>query len=158
MAVLLALFLFAVSDESALVAKLKSGTGQVELPAGVVEISREMELPSRSHDLIIRGAKSGTVLRASPAFQGRAIFVSRGARKIRFEGFSIEGNRAALSKPQPLAPSDVPFSKWTRNNGILLEHAAEVTVVDVKMSEIAGFAVLVNESSGVHIQKVSVEH
>ena len=158
MALLLALFLFAVSDESAVIAKLKSGTGEVELPAGVVEISREMELPSGSHDLIIRGAKSGTVLRASPSFQGRAIFVSRGARKIRFEGFSIEGNRAALSKPQPLPPSDVPFSKWTRNNGILLEHAAEVTVMDVKMSEIAGFAVLVNESSGVHIQKVSVEH
>ncbi len=158
MAVLLALFLFAVSDESALIAKLKSGTGEVELPPGVVEVSREMELPSGAHDLIIRGAKSGTVLRASPAFQGRAIFASRGARKIRFEGFSIEGNRAALSKPQELAPSDVPFSKWTRNNGILLERAADVTVADVKMSEIAGFAVLVNESSSVHIEKLSVEH
>ena len=131
-------------------------TGVMELPAGVVEVSAELEVPAGAHDLTIRGAKSGTILRATPVFTGRAIFTSKGAAGLRFENFEIEGNRAALSKPQGLAPSDVPFVKWTRNNGILIEGATGAAILNIKMREIAGFAVLVSSSSKVSINKVAV--
>ncbi len=135
---------------------VKSGTGEVTLPAGVIEVSSEIELPFGLHDLTIRGAKTGTVLRALPNFNGRAIFSSRGAKNLHFENFEIEGNRAALSKPQAMAPSDVPFLKWTRNNGILISEAHGATVTGVKMREMAGFAVLVTSSDTVKIENVSV--
>ncbi|MDQ6675707.1 MAG: right-handed parallel beta-helix repeat-containing protein [Acidobacteriota bacterium] len=157
MAILLTLLLLAVSDESAVMAKLKSGTGVVELPAGVVEVSREIELPAGAHDLTIRGAKEGTVLRAATTFQGRAIFVSRGGRRLRFEHFEMAGSREAVGKPEGLPPSDVPFAKFTGNNGILVDGGKDVTVSDVTMREIAGFAVLVTASSQVRIERVSVE-
>ncbi len=158
MTLLLALLLFAVSDESTVAAKLKAGTGNIELPSGVVEISREMEIPAGAHDLVIRGAATGTILRATPTFQGRAFFTSKGARNIRFEKFSLEGNRAAIAKPQALAPSDVPFAQWTRNNGIVLEGAAGATVSAVTMKEIAGFAILVSDSTAVLIDAVTIEN
>jgi len=155
-AFLLALFL-AVTEEPDIFSKLKKSTGVVDLPAGVVELSREIELPVGSHDLTIRGAKGGTVLRASPNFQGRALLVARGASNLHFEGFSMEGNRAAVGKPQALAPSDVPFAKWTRNNGILLDTVAGARLVNVTLSEVAGFAILVTASSDVHIENVTVK-
>ena len=64
--------MFAVSDESALREKLRAGTGVIELPAGVVEVSSEIVIPATAHDLEIRGASAGTVVRATTTFQGRA--------------------------------------------------------------------------------------
>lgn len=154
---MIGLLLFAfLADESAVVAKLKGGTGVVELPAGVVEVSGEIELPFGAHDLTVRGAKSGTVLRASPKFNGRAVFTSRGGHNVTFENFRIEGNRAALGKPQELAPSDVPFAKWTRNSGILMDGATGAVIRDVQFGELAGFAILVTASSKVRIEQVAV--
>jgi parallel beta-helix repeat protein len=148
---------FAVTEDAKIVEKIKAGTGTIELPAGVVDLSRGIELPEGSHDLTIRGAKAGTILRAAPNFEGRALLGARGGRNLRFEGFSIEGSRAAVGKPQALGPSDVPFAKWTRNNGILLEGVTGATVTAVTMSEIAGFAVLVTASTDVHIERVTVK-
>ncbi len=158
MTALLALLLFAVPDEASIAANLKAGAGTIDLPAGVIEISRELQIPPGAHDLVIRGAAAGTILRATTTFQGRAFFASQGARNIRFEKFSLEGNRAALGKPQALAPSDVPFSQWTRNNGIFLEGATGATVSDVAMKEIAGFGILINDSSKVVIDRVTIEN
>jgi len=158
MTFVLTLLLLAVPDESSIAARLKAGTGNIDLPAGVVQISREIQIPLGAHDLVVRGAAAGTILRATPAFQGRAFFVTQGARNIRFEKFSLEGNRAATGKPQALAPSDVPFSKWTRNNGLLLEGATGAIVAGVAMKEIAGFAILVNSSSKVLIDGITVEN
>ena len=145
-----------ISDQADIAAKLKNGTGDVELPTGVTEVSSEIEIPFGAHDLTIHGAKAGTVLRATTSFTGRAIFSSRGATKIHFENFEIEGNRAALNKPQGLAPSDVPFAKWTRNNGILLESATDATIANVKMREISGFAVLISASKTLVVKSLDV--
>jgi hypothetical protein len=129
----------------------------VELPAGVVEVSAEIVLPPNAHDLEIHGAKTGTVLRATPDFQGRAIFVVPGGSNIRLHDFEVAGNRAALARPQGLPPADVPFTRFTRNNAILVENVKGLTVGTLKMREIAGFALVVNHSSQVKIDGVSVE-
>ena len=153
-----ALFLLAaVADQTAVVALLKPGTPEIVLPAGIVEVSSEMKLAGGMHDVTIRGASTGTTLRATTKFAGRAFFIADGNRNIRFEDFEVEGNRAAVGKPQALAPSDVAFAKWTPANGILLEGVAGAVIQKVKFRQMAGFAVLVNGSSKVRIEEVEVQ-
>jgi hypothetical protein len=154
---LLAFLMFAASDEAVVRDKLRAGTGVIELPAGVVEVSAEILIPATAHDLEIRGAPSGTVLRATTTFQGRAIFAIRGGKNIKFTKFEMAGNRAALAKPVGLAPSDVPFARFTKNNGILAEDVQGLTIAELAMREIAGFPVLVSHSSKVHIEKIDIQ-
>jgi parallel beta-helix repeat protein len=151
--------LLAVSDEQQIRDRLKTPTGVIELAAGVVEISSEIVLPPGSHDLEIRGAKSGTLLRAKPDFQGRAIFVLRGGANISFHDFEVVGSRGALAQtaPQGLPPDDVPFLRFTKNSGIAAEDVKSFSVSKVKMREMAGFAILVNHGSGIKIDNVSVQ-
>ncbi len=157
MTLLLALLMFAVSDETAVRDKLRAGTGVVELPAGVVEVSSEIVIPTTAHDLEIRGAKAGTVVRASTAFKGRALFVCLGGKNIRFTGFEMAGNREALESPAGLPPSDVPFVRFTRNSGILAQNVSGLVISAVSMREIAGFPVLVSASNHVRIEKVDIQ-
>ncbi len=154
----LALLLFALSGEEQIREQLKKPAGVIELPSGVVEISAEMVIPPVARNLEIRGAKGGTVLRAAPGFKGRAIFVLQGGANIRFRDFEIAGNRGALEQPpQGLAPDDVPFVRFTRNNGILAQETKGLNIVNIKMREIAGFGILVSRSSNVKIDGVTVE-
>jgi parallel beta-helix repeat protein len=151
------LLLFAATDEEQLRARLKNPTGVIELSAGVVEVSSEIVLPADAHDLEIRGAKEGTVLRATTTFHGRAIFVAQGGTNIKFHDFEIAGNRAALAPAQGLPPYDVPFTRFTKNSGIAVEGIKTLSIANLKMREIAGFALLINHSAGVKIENVEVE-
>src|ERR1019366_10328805 len=103
-------------------------TGVVELPAGTLILHRELTLPEGTHNLEIRGNPSGSPLRAAADFQGRALIYSKGATDLRLAGFRIDGNRAALEKPIGLPPSDVPFARYYRNNGILVEGATRLVI------------------------------
>jgi parallel beta-helix repeat protein len=125
----------------------------------LIEVSSEIVLPADAHDLEIRGAKGGTLVRARPDFHGRAIFVVSGGTNIRFHDFEVVGSRGALtqSTEQGLAPDDVPFSRFTKNSGILAESTKGLTISNVKMREMAGFAVLVSHGSHAKIDSVSVE-
>ncbi|MCP5110878.1 MAG: hypothetical protein GY953_08600, partial [bacterium] len=96
---------------------LESGTGLVQLPAGVVEVSREVVIPEGAHDLEIAGHPEGTVLRASDGFEGRAVVVCVKAENVRLRSFTVDGNRDALAQPMEIAPSDVPFVEFYPNNG-----------------------------------------
>src|SRR5579883_411900 len=72
-------------------------TGTINLPPGVVEISQELRVPADAHDLDIVG--SGTILKATDEFKGRAILVIDGARAVRLRDFTMDGNRIVLEKP-----------------------------------------------------------
>jgi hypothetical protein len=132
-------------------------TGTFQLASGNIEVSSELRLPAGSHDLIITGADH-TVLRASPNFRGRAILTCQGCRRITLRNFAIDGNRAALEKPLPLAPSDKAFASFYTNNGILLEDAAGVSVDHLDFSNIANFAILVNHSHDVLLNHILIEN
>ena len=154
----LALFLLAVSDEQQIRDRLKNPTGVIELPAGVVEVSSEIQIPAAAHDLEIHGAKQGSLLRATPGFTGRAIFVLPGGANIHFHDFEIVGSRGALTQTvQGLAPDDVPFSRFTVNNGILAENANRLNISAIKMREIAGFGILVNHASQLRIDGIAIQ-
>lgn len=113
-------------------------------------------MPDGSHDLIITGGDH-TTLRAAAGFYGRAIFSCHGCRRIRFTNFSIDGNRAALEKPLPFAPSDKSFASVFPNNGILIEDTDGVSIDRVDFANITNFAALISHSRNVAIDHVSVK-
>jgi hypothetical protein len=127
----------------------------IHLPKGVTEISAEMKLPDGAHDVVIAGDRS--TLHAAANFQGRAIFTCHGCARIHFTNFSIDGNRVALEKPLPFAPSDKTFASAFANNGILIEDTDGVAIDHVDFSNIANFAALISHSKHVTIDHVSVK-
>ena len=145
------------SEEARLREALRHGTGLVRLPAGVVELSSELVIPKGARGLRLVGAPSGTLLRASKQFRGRAILRVEPGAFIMLSGFSIDGNRAALEKPAGLPPSDVPFSRFTTSSGILAEGVTGLSISRVHLTNVAGFAILVSGSRDVVIQNIQVD-
>jgi hypothetical protein len=130
-------------------------TGTVHLPRGVTEISVEMKLPDGAHDITIAGDHS--TLRAASNFHGRAILSCHGCRRIHFTNFAIDGNRAALEKPLPLATPDNTFASVFPNNGILIEETGGISIDHVDFANITNYAVLIGHSSDVAIDHISVD-
>jgi hypothetical protein len=130
-------------------------TGMVHLPSGVTEISAEIRLPDGAHDLTIVGDHS--TLRAAGNFHGRAIFSCHGCRQISFRNFAIDGNRQALEKPLPLPPTDQSFASFFPDNGILIEGSDGLSADHLDFEHISGFAILVNHSSNILLDHISVK-
>ncbi len=70
---------------------------------------------------------------------------------------AIDGNRDALEARAGLPGYDQPFAQFTANNGILSVGASDVSIRDVRFRNMAGFAVLVDRSKGVRIERISVD-
>ena len=136
---------------------LSQRTGTIELPAGTLVLHRELVIPEGAHNLEIRGHPSGTTLLAAADFQGRAILCSKGATDLRLTGFRIDGNRAALARPIGLPDGDIPFARYYRNNGILIEGAARLSIRNVSIANVANYPVLVSASSGVRLGSLRIE-
>ena len=105
----------------------------IELPSGVVEVHSEIVVDAGTE---VFGR--GTVLHAAPDFSGRAVMVVRGSG-VRLHDFSIDGNRAALEVRAGLPPSNMPFARYTRNNGVLAEGVSDLRIDRVRFRNIAGF-------------------
>lgn len=137
---------------------LQGGTGLIQLGAGVIQISSELRIPDGAHDVEVTGYGARTVLRASDSFRGAAIFHVRNAARIRFANLEIDGNRQTLEIRAGLPPYDVPFSKFTSNNGILAENIAGLSISSIKFENIAGFSVLASRSKDVQIDGLRIEN
>ena len=122
------------------------------LPAGVVEVHSEMLVDAGTE---VRGASTGSVLHLAADFAGRAAIVVWGSG-VRLCGFTIDGNRGALETRAELPPSDVPFARFTRANGVLANDVTQLSIEGVHFREIAGFAVLAANSYDVFIDGVQV--
>lgn len=144
------------TGEAAIRRALRTGAGTVELPAGVTEVRAEIEIPPGADDLEIRGAPSGSTLRASDHFQGRAILRCERARRIRFVNFAIDGNRSAIERRCGLPGFSTPFARFTTGNGILAVSVASLQVSNIRFANVPGFAILVSRSRDVLIDGVSV--
>jgi Nitrous oxidase accessory protein len=127
----------------------------IKLPPGITEIHQEWIIPENAHDLEVVGA--GSILRAAADFHGRAIFVVKSGTRIRFRDFTIDGNRDALEQRVGLPGSDVPFRKFTVNNGILIEDGADIKISSMSFRQVAGFAILVSGGKQVRIERVRIE-
>jgi hypothetical protein len=151
------LALLLLGGEAQIRSAVAKGAGTVRLPAGVIEIASEIRIPDGARDLEILGAPEGTVLRAAAGFEGRAVLSCRKAVRIRFSGFTVDGNRASLEKPIGLPPYDVAFVSFYRDNGLLVEDVESLTVRDVRFVNVANFPILVGRSKGVRIERVRIE-
>jgi len=112
-------------------------------------------LPDGAHDLTIAGDRS--ILRASPAFHGRAILSCRNCRRIKFYSFTIDGNRTALEYPGGLPPFNRSFAAFTAGNGILAVGVTGLSVSDVRFVHVPGFAILASQSRDVSVDRVEIE-
>lgn len=144
------------TQEAVLRRALRSGGGMVELPAGVIELSLPLSVGPWAHDLEVRGAASGTTLRASGHFRGRAMILCDSASRIRFSGFTVDGNRATLERRSSLPPSNRPFAEFTTGNGILAMHVTGLSISGVRFTGMPGFAILGSQSSHVSVDRVEI--
>ena len=124
----------------------------LQLAPGTVEVHAEMVLEDGAE---VRGAASGSVLRAAADFHGRALLVVRGSHVL-LHDFTVDGNRETLETRMGLPGYDVPFARFTPDNGVLAEGVGQLTIQNVSFREIAGFAVLVSRSRQVAIDGVRV--
>jgi hypothetical protein len=130
-------------------------TGVIQLPAGVIDVSSELQLAPGAHDLQIVG--SGTVLRAADGFHGRAIIVGDSVRHIALRNISIQGNRRALLKPLEMAPPENAFRVYYQDNGVWFDRVEGLDIQEVQFTAIGGFSILVSRSSAIRIDHVLVE-
>jgi hypothetical protein len=124
----------------------------VTLSPGVVELHAEMTVAPFTE---LRGAPSGSTLRAAPDFRGRALVVATGAGVV-LRDFSLDGARSLLEKPSGLPPYDRPFRDFTPDNGVLASRAHGLRIANLRIREVAGFAILVARSNDVSIEGVDV--
>jgi Right handed beta helix region len=125
----------------------------ITLEPGVTEVSAEYVVPD---GVTLRGAPAGSTLRASADFRGRAVVVLGSGSSV--ERIAIEGNRRRLAKAAPIAPYDRTFANFYPANGILTVGTEDVSVRDIKITEIANFAVLVSAARHVTIERVEISH
>jgi hypothetical protein len=130
-------------------------TGVIQLPSGVIEISSELHLAPGAHDLEIVG--SGTRLKATDEFQGRAIIVGEGVRNITLRNFDLDGDRVVLARPLEMVPPENAFRVYYRDNGILLDRAEGVTIREMRFADVANFPILIGRASRIRIERVTVE-
>jgi hypothetical protein len=124
----------------------------VQLPAGEVVLHSPIAVDGNTE---LRGASSGSILRAAPDFAGRAVVIVRGTG-VRLRDFTIEGNRDALEVRAGLPAYDTPFARFTDDNGIIARDVTALTIDGLKLRNIAGFAILVSHSHGIIIDRVQV--
>ena len=144
----------AQGPEAALRKALATKTGMVKLPAGAIEISREIVIPPDAHDLDIEAA--GTTLKASAAFRGRALLVITGAKKIKIRGLALDGNRDRIGRRAGLAPADATWSRFTSNSGIIADGDDGLEIDGVKAANMAGLTVLVSAGHDIHVHGAQI--
>jgi hypothetical protein len=154
LAIFLPLVSFAATPEAQLRGALEAKTGAITMPAGVIEISREIVLPADAHDLDLRGA--GTTIKAAATFRGRALIVVPSGKNIKIHDLSLDGNRDNIARPLGLPPSSAMFSRFVPNNGLLAETVTNLEIAQLKATGIAGFTILVNSSHTVHIHNIEI--
>jgi hypothetical protein len=144
------------AGEAGIVEAFSNTSGRIQLPRGTHVVDRELRTPDGVEDVHISGHPEGTVLRASRKFEGKAIIVIRSAKRVTISGLSIDGNGAGMDRHLGIAPYDRTFASFYDHNGILAERVDGLTIRDVRLRQIASFAILVNASNNVVIENVEV--
>jgi hypothetical protein len=123
----------------------------ITLKPGVTEISKEYVVADGD---TLRGARTGSTLRASARFKGRGIVVLGSGTTL--ERLTIDGNRSRLKQSLPIAPYDRAFLSFYDNNGVVSSDTKNLSLRDVKLRSIANFAVLISGATSVTIERVHV--
>lgn len=131
-------------------------TGLIQLPSGQIVLHDELVTSPGAQDLEIAG--SDTTLRAAPDFKGRALLVIDRAENVQVHHITFDGNRDNLAAPPlEMAPPENAFRVWYPNNGILADRVQGLSIVNVWLSNVRGFPILVSRSSKIRMLKLTVE-
>jgi hypothetical protein len=122
---------------------IAEGAREVELPAGIHELTREIVIPETASRIEITGAKAGTTLRLARGFSGRAAIVIEGARGISLADLAIDGNRAELANPA---------------GGVVADNARDLSLFKISFREMPAFAVRIARSQRISMQWLKVEN
>lgn len=150
------LALCSCSQEFNLQDQLSRGSGVVRLPDGVTVLSRELRVPPNSAGLEIVGG-TNSVLRASPAFDGRALIIVQNVARVKIHNLRLEGNRTDVDRPTDLPSASSAFLSHFPGNGILIDDSRDIEIADLSIREISGFAVLASRVKKIKIRKLLVE-
>jgi hypothetical protein len=138
------------TPEAQLRTALQTKTGAVTLPAGIIEISREITIPADAHDLNITGPN--TTIKAASTFRGRALLILPAGKNIAIRDLSLDGNRAAFPEPLGPPPPTAMLSRVVANSGIVAEGIQGLEITGLKATQIAGFPILINGGHNIHIR------
>lgn len=130
---------------------LEGPARDVTLAAGTFIVRRPIQIPDGFR---VRGHPDGTVLRASSRFSGSAILVCGSG--VAVSKLTIDGNRQALAKPVPIAPDDRDFITYYKNNGVIADGVKQLSLEELQLRNIAGFAVIIARSSGVTLRGLRI--
>jgi hypothetical protein len=138
-------------------ADLATGTGTVELPAGETRLDRPLVIPKGSRHLTLRGNPAGSTLVLAAGFKGSAAIVVDSAADVTFANFAVQGNRTEFKSDWYLPLKEAAFADFYTDNGIVVRKSIGVTVRDVRFTRIRAFPLIVNASSNVLVDSVTIE-
>jgi len=117
----------------------------IQLPAGTIEAMPEMAVAGGTE---VYGSPHGTVLVGSIRIEGD---------DVSLHDFTLDGNRDAFEVPQELPPWNQTFAGFTRGNGIVINGHHEVTIRNLRLRNVAGFAILASRARGITVDRVRIE-
>jgi len=127
----------------------------IQLPPGVTELTKPIEIAPGSAGVTVRGDNS--TLRLAAGFQGKAAIVIRAASRIVLEGFVIDGNRDRQDLRLDMPPPETPFADHFPANGVLADSVEKLTIRNVRFQNVASFPVLITRSRRIEIERVAIE-
>jgi hypothetical protein len=130
---------------------------RIELKPGVTELDRPLVVEPAPEGVELRGAAEGSTLRASANFVGEALIVARGVKDLSIERLKLDGNRAALERPFPIAPYDKAFVDFYPLNGILIDGGEGAILRDLEIRNVVNFPIVVARTQNVRIQQSRIE-
>jgi hypothetical protein len=96
------------------------------------------------------------LLLAASAPAEQAPISLRNAHGKVIENIVIDGKREQVETRQGLPPAAKTFAEWQKNNGILLDGGSDITIRNVTIKNVAGFAILARGVNGLRIERVTV--
>ncbi len=129
----------------------------VELPAGEIHLSRPLVFPKGAHNIRVVGNPSGTTLVLDSDFPGSAAVVIDGSSNVTLSGFSIIGDRGDLKSDWYFPLKEAAFADYYTANGVAVRKSADVTIRGVRISRIRAFPIIVNATSKVLIDSVTIK-
>ena len=136
---------------------LNKGSGVVVLPDGVTEVTSELRLPPGAHDIEIVGG-NGSILKAAPNMEGRAVLMFQGVQRLRLRNFTIDGGMGAGGERSgEIPPARSPFLVAFSGHGLAISQSSDVQVTNVTFRQVAGLAIVANKIKKIKVEKCTVE-
>jgi hypothetical protein len=136
---------------------LARGTGLIVLPAGETHLLRPLQMPDNSRHITLRGDAAGSTLVMDAGFEGSAAVLVNSSADVTLSGFTVRGNRRELKSEWYFPLHEAAFADFYADNGIVVRKSSAVSIRNVTFREIRAYPVLINSSSKVTVDGITIE-